>query len=40
MSQSGQMRDSVLLLYTGVGAFIEEYPRRCYKWSGSGLVTK
>ena len=40
MSQSGQMRDSVLLLYTGMGAFIEEYPRRCYKWSGTRLVTK
>ena len=34
------MRDSMLLLYTGMGAFSKEYLWRCYKWSGSWLVTK
>ena len=23
------------MLYTDMGAFIEEHPQRCYKWSGS-----
>ena len=35
VSQCEQMRDSMLLLYTDMGAFIEEYPWKCYKWSGS-----
>ena len=38
--QCEQMRDSMLLLYTGMGPFIEEYSRRYNKRSGRGLVAK